>query len=230
MDPWNTSRSAGANVQQQHRGRGDSTRVDGLSVFGIVDLVGVFIGALTGALVGRRYRYDIMGYWTLALVSGLGGGMIRDVLLQDGPPLALVDATYLPTVVLATIAAAAFGSHIDHLKRIIPVHDAFAVANFAVAGSLRTLDAGLGPWSVLLLGVITTVGGGVIREVMLGQTPTIFRKSELYALAALGACITVLLLREMGSPREATVVIGIGAGTFLRLGSLRWGWMSWEPR
>lgn len=204
--------------------------MDGLSIFTAVDLIGVFIGALTGALVGRRYRYDIMGYWTLALVSGLGGGIIRDVLLQEGPPLALVEAEYLPTVAVATIVAMTFGPRIDQLKKTITVLDAFAIANFAVAGSLRTLDAGLGPWPVVLLGVITAVGGGVIREMMLGQPPTIFRKSELYALAAMGACITVLLLRWSGSPREVTVVIGIGVGTFLRLGSLRWGWMSWEPR
>lgn len=194
--------------------------MDALRIFEIVDLLGVFIGALTGALVARRLRYDITGHWALALVSGLGGGLIRDVLLQAGPPLALVEPAYLPTVLAATLVSALFGSRIDRLQKTILVVDAFAIAAFAVAGSLRTLEVGLAPWPTVLLGVITAVGGGVIREVLIGQTPTIFRRSELYATAALGACLAVIFLRELGSPRELIAVTGIAFGTFLRLGSL----------
>ena len=204
--------------------------MDAPRIFEIVDLLGVFIGALTGALVARRLRYDITGHWALALVSGLGGGLIRDVLLQVGPPLALVEPAYLPTVLAATLVSALFGSRIDQLRRTILVVDAFAISAFAVAGSLRTLDVGLGVWPTILLGVTTAVGGGVIREVLIGETPIIFRRSELYATAALGACLAVIVMRELGSPREITVVVGITFGTFLRLGSLRWGWMSWQPR
>lgn len=204
--------------------------VDGMRIFEAVDLLGVFIGALTGALVARRMRYDIMGHWALGLVSGLGGGLIRDVLLQAGTPLALVNPAYLPTVFVATLVSAFFGSRIDRLRKTIVVVDAFAIAVFAVAGSLRTLDVGLGLWPTMLLGVITAVGGGVIREVLIGETPTVFRRTELYATAALGACLAVIVMREFGSPRELTVVVGIAFGTFLRLGSVRWGWMSWQPQ
>jgi uncharacterized membrane protein YeiH len=204
--------------------------VDTISIFQIVDLVGVFVGALTGALVGRRYRYDIMGHWFLALASGLGGGLLRDMMLQDGPPLALTVPAYLPTVLVATATAALFGQRIDQLKRSITFLDAFALANFAVAGALRTLDAGLGVWPAIVLGIITAVGGGLIRDMMIGQTPAIFQKTELYGLVALAVAIMVILLRELGSPREITVVISIAFGLFLRLGSLRWGWTSWEPR
>lgn len=201
-----------------------------MGIFELVDLTGVFIGALTGALVARRLRYDIMGHWALGLVSGLGGGIIRDVLLQDGPPLALVQPAYLPTVLAATLVSALFGSRLDRLRKTIVVVDAFAIAAFAVAGSLRALDVGLGFWPAMLLGVITAVGGGVIREVLVGETPTIFRRTELYALAALGTCLTVIVLWELGSPRELIVLVGIAFGTFLRLGSVHWGWMSWQPR
>ncbi len=200
------------------------------AIFYAVDLLGVFIGALTGALVARRHRYDIMGYWGLALVSGLGGGLIRDVCLQAGPPLALTEPPYLPAVAVAAMLGAFFGPKIDPLRKTIVVVDAIALAIFAVAGSLRTLDAGLGIWPVLLLGVITAVGGGVIRDILTGDTPLIFRRGELYALAALGACITVVVFRELGSPREITVLAGLAAGFGLRMGSLRYGWMSWEPR
>lgn len=201
-----------------------------LEIFDVVDLTAVFIGALTGALVARRLRYDITGHWTLALVSGLGGGIIRDVLIASGPPLALTEPAYLPVVLVATVVSALFGSRLDQLRKTILVIDAISVANFAVAGSLRALDAGLAVWPTILLGVVTAVGGGVIREVMIGETPTVFRRSELYAMAALGTCIAVVLLRHLGSPRGITVIACMAFGTFLRLGSVRWGWMSWQPK
>ena len=198
--------------------------------FDLVDIFGVFVGGVTGALVARRFRYDITGVWALALISGLGGGMIRDVLLQAGPPLALVEPRYLPTVLLAAIVAAFFGGKVDSLKRTILVADAVAIAGFAVAGTLRTFDTGFGPWPAVLLGVITAVGGGLIRDVMTGVTPTIFRRGELYAFAALGASLSVVLLRELEVTRGAVVIVGIVVGTGLRLGSVRYGWTSWEPR
>ena len=199
-------------------------------IFSVVDLFGVFVGALTGTLVARKHRYDITGLWGLALVSGLGGGLIRDVCLQAGPPLALTEPLYLPMVLLATIAGALFGGRFDRLRKTILVADAIALGSFAVAGSLRTFDSGLSIWSAVLLGVVTAVGGGVIRDILTGDTPMVFRHGELYALAALGACIVVVFCRELGSPRSLTVLCGIGTGVVLRLGSVRFGWTSWVPR
>lgn len=201
-----------------------------LELFDIVDLMAVFIGALTGALVARRMRYDITGHWTLALVSGLGGGIIRDVLIASGPPLALTMPAYLPTVAVAALVSALFGAQLKRLRTTILVVDALSITNYAVAGSLRALDAGLDIWPTLLLGVVTAVGGGVIREVLIGETPTVFRRSELYATAALGTCLMVVVLHQLGSPRAVTVIAGMAFGTFLRLGSVRWGWMSWQPK
>lgn len=201
-----------------------------IELFELVDLMAVFIGALTGALVARRLRYDITGHWTLALVSGLGGGIIRDVLIASGPPLALTEPAYLPTVAAATLVSALFGSQLKRLRTTILIVDALSITNYAVAGSLRALDYGLAIWPTILLGVITAVGGGVIREVMVGETPMVFRKSELYALAALGTCFAVVLLWQLDAPRGLTVVLGMAFGTFLRLGSVRWGWMSWQPK
>lgn len=204
--------------------------MDSTTWFDLVDLFGVFVGALTGALVARRFTYDISGLWGLALVSGLGGGIIRDVMLQDGPPLALVEPRYLPTVLVATGVGAVFGSRVDALRRTILTADAIAIAGFAVAGTLRTVDAGLGPWPAVLLGVITAVGRGLIRDIMTGETPTIFRRGELYAFAALGASVAVVLCREIDTPRGLAILVGIGIGVVLRLGSVRWGWTSWAPR
>lgn len=200
------------------------------TVFLAVDIFGIFVGALTGALVGLRYRYDIMGIWFLALVTGLGGGIIRDIMLPLGPPLALTNPFYLPTVMLAAAAVAIWGRNLGQLKTSIVVLDAIALGNFAVAGTLRAFDADLSFWSAILLGIITAVGGGVIRDMMTGVTPAIFKQTELYGLAALGACIAVILFRAIGMPREVLVLVGVSTGVFLRLASVRWGWMSWAPR
>ena len=195
-----------------------------------VDIFGIFVGALTGGLIGLKMRYDIMGIWFLALVTGLGGGIIRDTMLPLGPPLALTNPFYLPTVMMAVVAVALWGRHISQLRKTITFLDAVALANFAVAGTLRAFDADLSAWAAVLLGITTAVGGGIIRDMMTGVTPAIFKRAELYGLAALGACLTVILLRYIGVSREVLVLAGVGVGMFLRLGSLRWGWMSWEPR
>jgi uncharacterized membrane protein YeiH len=204
--------------------------MDATTWFDIVDLFGVFVGGLTGSLVARKLRYDITGLWALALVSGLGGGMIRDVLLQAGPPLALIEPRYLPTVLLATLFGAVFGPRVESLRKTILVADAVAISGFAVAGTLRTFDTGFGPWPAVLLGVITAVGGGLIRDVMTGTTPEIFRRGELYAFAALGTSLTVVVLRELDVTRGVLILLAIAVGVGLRLGSFRYGWTSWAPR
>lgn len=98
-----------------------------------------------------------------------------------------------------------------------------ALANFAVAGSIRTFDSGLEIWPAVLLGVITAVGGGVIRDILTGETPMVFRHGELYVPAALGARLTVVLFRSFDSPRTLTVACSMTVGIALRLGSIRYG-------
>lgn len=204
--------------------------LDSESIFLAVDIFGIFVGSLTGGLVGLRFRYDITGIWFLALITGLGGGIIRDMMLPLGPPLALTNVFYLPTVMVAVMFVATLGRHINPLRKTITALDALALSNFAVAGTLRGFEADLSPWAAALLGIITAVGGGIIRDMMTGSTPAIFKRAELYGLAALGACLTVILLRYIGLEREIMALAGISVGMFLRLGSLRWGWMSWEPK
>jgi len=200
------------------------------SLFPIVDLFGVFVGAFSGALVARRHGFDITGLWGLALVAGLGGGLIRDLCLQVGPPLALTELAYLPVVAVATLAGAFYGHRIDPRRGPIVFADSVALIGFAVAGSLRSTDYGFGAWSIVLLGVVTAVGGGVIRDVLAGDTPMIFRRGELYAFAALGASLAMVLAEAGGASRGVMVLAGFAVGLRLRFGSRRYGWTAWAPR
>lgn len=190
----------------------------------IVDLVGVFAGAVLGALQAERRKMDLMGYLVLGLVSGVGGGIIRDTLLQAGPPLALVRPSYLSVALLGSLAAFLFELRHGPGVRLLATLDALTLGAFAVAGTQRTLEVGLHPGTALLMGVITAAGGGVVRDVLSRQTPTLMRAVPgYYATAALAASVVCLALSSAGHPRLA-LLAGMLVGGTLRLVSLRFGW------
>src|SRR6476660_4997975 len=141
--------------------------------FRVVDLAGVFTNAALCGVIARNERLDPVGFAVLALLSGLGGGVIRDTLLQHGPPLALTDYAYVLTALGA--AALTFVVRVEGQlwERIWPVVDAVALGAWAAAGALKTLSVGLGWLPAVLLGTITAVGGGAIRDVVLRRVPTI---------------------------------------------------------
>jgi uncharacterized membrane protein YeiH len=199
-------------------------------IFSIIDFLGVITGALGGALAARRnerHHYDIVGVVGLALASALGGGITRDVLIQRGPPLVLVDARYLYCALGGAVAGLLFGSkavtRTHHFTNLI---DAAAVVLFAVAGATRALDSGLSVPPALLLGVITAVGGGSLRDVLSGRTPKIFERGELYAIVAALAASVFMLCNYAGLPRTIATALGVGVGFVLRLLVLRFGWQT----
>jgi len=200
------------------------------SLFSVMDVLGIFVGAFSGGLIARKARYDITGMWWIALVSGLGGGLLRDMMLQAGPPLALTERLYLPIVLVATGCAALYSRNLDFTRGMIAVVDAVALAAFAVSGTLRTWDTGLGWQPAILLGVLTAIGGGIFRDVMIGTTPMVFRRTEFYGVAALIGCVAIVIALNADLPRSLCALIGFGACLSVRLLSLRYGWKAWEPR
>jgi len=190
----------------------------------IVDLVGVFAGAVLGALQAERRKMDLMGYLVLGLVSGVGGGIIRDTLLQAGPPLALVRPGYLAAALAGSLAAFVFELRRGPGVRLLSTLDALTLGAFAVAGTQRTLEVGLSAGTALLMGAITAAGGGVVRDVLSRQTPTLMRAVPgYYATAALAASLVCLAFSRAGHPRLA-LLAGMVVGGGLRLVSLRYGW------
>lgn len=150
-----------------------------------LDLAGTFAFALNGALTAvRAERLDIFGVITLGMFTALGGGTIRDVLLGALPPATFVDWRYLAVAVSGGLIAFALSRRLDRLTLPITVLDAIGLSVFSVLAAYKALDLGFGVPQAIIVGTVTAVGGGTIRDVMIGRIPTVLR-SELYAIPAL---------------------------------------------
>jgi uncharacterized membrane protein YeiH len=202
--------------------------------FRVVDLTGVLANALLGGVAARAGRFDPIGFGALAIVSGLGGGLIRDTLLQRGTPVALTDYAYVLTALAGAAVAYLLPVEGRIWDRAFPFVDALALGCWAAAGAQKTLVAGLGWLPAVLLGTITAVGGGVTRDVLLRRVPSIFGGNTLYATSALVASGAMVLLFRAGHPTEGLVVTTlVGGGLTL---AARWrGWQlpeseQWQQR
>jgi uncharacterized membrane protein YeiH len=157
-----------------------------------LDLTGTFAFALNGALTALKLaRLDIVGVVTLGMFTALGGGMIRDILLDALPPATFNDWRYLTVAALGGLVAFAFGRGLERLATPILVLDAAGLSLFAVSGALKALDLGVGAAQAVILGAVTAVGGGTLRDVLIREIPAVLT-AGLYAIPALlGACLLV---------------------------------------
>ncbi|MGN0123236.1 MAG: trimeric intracellular cation channel family protein, partial [Rhodococcus sp. (in: high G+C Gram-positive bacteria)] len=152
----------------------------------VLDLLGTFAFAVNGAFTAVRVaRIDIVGVVTLGMVTALGGGIIRDTLIDDLPPATFSDWRYLAVAAAGSLLAL-FGRKLERLSKPITVFDAAGLSLFAVTGAGKALDLGLGPVQAIILGAITGVGGGTVRDVLIRRVPVVLN-SELYAIPALVA-------------------------------------------
>lgn len=160
-----------------------------------LDYTGTFAFGLNGALTAvRAVRLDIVGVITLGIITALGGGILRDLLIQQ-PPAAFADWPYLALAVGGGLVAFALSQWLDRLEMPINVLDAVGLSTFAVIGATKALDASLGIAPAIILGAITGVGGGTIRDVLIQRIPSVLH-SHLYAIPALiGAAVTVAAVR-----------------------------------
>jgi uncharacterized membrane protein YeiH len=149
-----------------------------------LDLVGVFAFALTGGLVAVKKGLDLFGVLVLAAAAALGGGVVRDVVIGHIPPVGLSDWRLLTAAVVAGLLTFLFHPGIERIGRFVRVLDAAGLAVFAIGGSLMALGAGIDALPSVLVGVITAIGGGMIRDILAGQVPEVLRR-EMYALPAL---------------------------------------------
>lgn len=194
-----------------------------------LDLVGIFVFAVTGALVAVRKNLDIFAALVLAGVTGLGGGFIRDVLIDATPPAALTDWRYLLAPVAAGLLTFAFHPAIGRLERVVTVFDAVGLALFCVTGALKAVEYGLGPVPAALMGMVTGIGGGMMRDVLAGNVPVVF-EGNLYAIPALSGAVVAVLLDRTDLPVVVVAAAGFSTCLAWRLLALVRGWSAPLPR
>ncbi len=190
-----------------------------------VDLAGVFVFALSGASLAVRKGFDVVGMAVLALVTALGGGLARDVLLGDLPPPALQSQLYLVVPLAAVVAVAVGHRVVERMRRPVLVFDAIGLGLYCATGAAKALDADLGPAAAILLGTLSATGGGIVRDVLARDVPIVFRPdSVLYAIPAATGAAMVVIADRIGLDRTTAVLVVAAAVCALRLAALRFNW------
>ena len=202
-------------------------------LFRAIDLIGVFANAMLGGVIARAERLDPVGFAILAILSGLGGGLIRDTLLQHGTPVALTDYAYVLTALGGAAVAFVLPLEGRMWNRTFPVIDALALGCWAAAGSQKTLAVGLGWLPAVLLGTITAVGGGMVRDIALRRIPAIFVGKTPYATCAVIASAVMVGLYHADQVSLGLVVSTLTGAALVLLARWR-GWQlpdpySWRP-
>ena len=188
----------------------------------LLDLIGIGVFAVSGALAAGRKRLDLLGVFVLAAVTAIGGGTVRDLLLDRQPIVWLTDATYLGVIVAAVAITFAYVRWRRPPLASLLVADALGLALFSVAGAQIAEAAGLPAVSVVVLGTMTGVGGGVIRDVLSAEVPFVLRRGNLYASAVILGIAVYLFLESVGVPRQAASLTGMALIAALRLAAIRW--------
>jgi uncharacterized membrane protein YeiH len=189
------------------------------------DLAATLVFAVEGAAIGIAARLDLFGVVVLACVTAMGGGIMRDVLIGASPPAALKDPLYIPLAVAAGLVTFLFHQPAGQIPSwLLTGLDAAGLGLFCAAGALKALDYGLLPVSAAFMGTLTAVGGGALRDVLLGRIPAVLR-IDVYAVAALlGATVVVIGMRR-GLPKTTVMIVGGTACFALRVLA---AWQHWQ--
>lgn len=189
----------------------------------ILDLIGTFVFALSGATAGVKGRLDIFGVLVLSFAAGNAGGIARDLLIGSVPPAAISDWRYMAISLLAGVTVFWRAPLIDRLRSPVLLFDAAGLALFAVSGAQKALAFGLHPVMAALLGMLTGIGGGMARDVLLAEVPTVLR-ADLYAVAALAGAAVVVIGAALRLPSTAMTVAGAVLCFGLRFLAISRGW------
>ena len=191
------------------------------TVLYILDLFGTAVFAVSGALAAGKRRMDLFGALVIAAVTAVGGGTVRDLILDRHPVFWIRDLRYLAVIIGAGSFTFAYTSVFRPPRQSLEVADAFGLAVFSVVGARATLATGAPPVIVVIMSATTAAVGGMVRDVLCNETPLILRE-EIYATAALMGGVLYLGLRAFALPEAAVAGFTIGGVALLRLGALRW--------
>jgi uncharacterized membrane protein YeiH len=189
----------------------------------VLDLIGTFVFALSGASAGVQRRLDLFGVLVLSFVAGNFGGITRDLMIGAVPPAAISDWWYLAVSLLAGVVTFYSFSVIDRLHSSVLLFDGAGLALFAVSGTQKALSFGLNPAMAALLGMLTGIGGGMVRDVLIVEIPTVLR-ADLYAVAALAGAAVVVAGNLLHLPSTAATITGTALCFGLRVMAIQRGW------
>jgi uncharacterized membrane protein YeiH len=187
------------------------------------DLGGTFVFALSGATAGVKHRLDLFGVLVLSFAAGNSGGIARDVMIGAAPPVAISDWRYIAVSILAGLITFYWYRIINRLSSPVLVFDAAGLALFAVSGASKALAFDVGPVGAILLGMLTGIGGGIVRDGLVREIPTVLR-TELYAVAALIGAAVVVIGRLLDLPSFAAALAGAVLCFGLRFMAMRRNW------
>lgn len=195
------------------------------STFRVLDLSGVLLNGILGGLIAHRKNFDIVGFVVLAILTATAGGILRDVMIQAGPPFALTDPYYLYAACAGAVIAWWVPFTSRPARRFLVLADAVVLGTWAATGASKALVHGLGVMPALLLGCLTAVGGSMMRDVSVGETPAVFGGNKLYAIPALCAAGTEVALVAAGLPNEYAMLVAALVGAAMCLLAY---WRSWQ--
>ena len=192
----------------------------------VLDLIGTFVFALSGAVIGVKRRLDIFGVLVLSFAAASAGGIIRDLLINAVPPAAIGDWRYVAVSVLGGLMIFVWfprSQQSSKVRNFVLLFDAGGLALFAVTGTQKALGYGLNPVMAALLGMLTGIGGGIMRDVLVADIPHVLR-SDLYAVAALAGAVVVVVGQQLHVAPTVVAVLGAAICFGLRLVAIRRGW------
>lgn len=188
-----------------------------------LDLLGTFAFALSGAMAAVKHRFDFFGIVVLSFAAGNAGGITRDLLIGAVPPPAVHDWRYLATSVIAGVVTFFGHRWVDRLHGYVQIVDGAGLALFAVTGSQKALVFGIPPVMAALLGMVTGIGGGMLRDLLTSEVPTVLR-SEIYAIAALAGAAVVVIANVVALPSGLAMIAGAILCFGIRMFALRRSW------
>ena len=189
------------------------------------DVTAVFLGAVAGAITGVQRGYDIVGVVTLGLINGSGGGLLRDVIVNTGPPVLLTHNGLLLAVGFGVFFGIVYERHYSKYVHLFSSIDTLSIIVYAFVGSIKGIDAGLAIPGVVILGTINAIGGSLLRDVMCREEPLLFKPGQFYTLvAALSSALFVILVRGAGMATLPAALVVLPIGFLLRVFSVRRNW------
>ena len=198
-------------------------------VYEILQLAGILAFAISGALVGVRRRLDLLGVLVVGAFTGVGGGIVRDMLLGVHPPVSFVHWPNLAVAIGGSLVVFFVHPGITRIRHFEVVFDAFGLGLFSANGAATALEAGQTPLTAILVGTITAIGGGVIRDVLVNTVPGVLTR-ELYAVSALFGAGIAVGIEGLGGDAWLASIVGGAAAIVLRLTSVARGWNLPKPR